>query len=80
MEYTVTILQGGNATHQFTDTVHVASKRVFNQQFFIPFQDQLITQFDQLSVQIDVNSQVGDPRSFELYGVDFYVPEDNGAC
>ena len=76
----MTILQNGNATHQFTDTVHVASKRVFNNQYFIPFEDQLITQFDQISVQIDVNSQVGDPRSFELYGVDFYVPEDNGAC
>ena len=80
LEYTVTILQSGNATHQFTDSVHVSAKRVFNVQYFIPYEDQLITQFDQLSVQIDVNAQVGDPRSFELYGVDFYVPEDNGAC
>jgi len=80
LEYIVTILQGGNATHQFTDSVHVSAKRVFNIQYFIPFQDQLITEYDQLSVQIDVNAHVGDPRSFELYGVDFYVPEDNGAC
>lgn len=80
LEYTATILQNGNATNQFTDTVHVASKRVFNNQYFIPFAEQQITQFDNISVQIDVNAQVGDPRSFELYGVDFYVPEDNGAC
>jgi len=80
LQYIVTILENGTAKHQFTDKIQSTAKRVFNNQYFIPFEDQVITQFDLLSVQIDVDSQVGDPRSFELYGVDFYVPEDNGAC
>jgi len=80
IQYTVTILENGTAKHQFADKITDRAKRVFNNQYFIPFEDQVITMFDLLSVQIDVDSEVGDPRAFELHGVDFYVPEDNGAC
>ena len=80
LEYIVTILDNGTARHQFTDTVQVTAKRVFNNQYFIPFEDQTITDFENITVQVDVNSQVGSPRSFELYGIDFFIPEDNGAC
>lgn len=80
LQYTTTILENGTAKHQFTDKVTNTAKRVFNNQYFIQFEDQVITMFDLLSVQIDVDSGVGDPRAFELHGVDFYVPEDNEAC
>ena len=80
LDYIVTVLENGTARHQFTDTVQVTAKRVFNNQYFIPFEDQLITDFENISVQVDVDSQVGDPRSFELYSVGFFIPEDNGAC
>jgi len=80
LEYIVTILENDIPKHQFSDTVQVTAKRVFNNQYYISFDDQLITDFENISVQVDVNSQVGDPRSFELYGVDFFIPEDNGAC
>ena len=80
LDYIVTILDNGTARHQFSDTVQITAKRVFNNQYFIPFVDQTITDFENISVQVDVDSQVGDPRSFELYNVEFFIPEDNGAC
>lgn len=80
LEYVVTVLENGTAKHQFSDKVQVTAKRIFNNQYFIPFEDQLITDFENISVQVDVDSQVGDPRSFELYSVEFFIPEDNGAC
>ncbi len=42
--------------------------------------NQTITDFENITVQVDVDSQVGDPRSFELYSIEFFIPEDNGAC
>lgn len=80
LQYTVTILENGIPKHQFADNVQITAKRVFNNQYYIEFADQTITNYVDISVQVDVNSGVGDPRSFELYSVDFYVPEDNGAC
>lgn len=80
LQYTATILENGVPRHQFADTIQITAKRVFNDQYYIPYDQQVITDFDNISVQIDVNSGVGDPRAFELYGVDFYTPEDNGAC
>jgi len=80
LEYIITIVDNGTARHQFSDTVQVTAKRVFNNQYYIPFEDQTITDFENITVQVDVDSQVGDPRSFELYSVDFFIPEDNGAC
>lgn len=80
LEYIVTILENDIPKHQFSDTVQVTAKRVFNNQYFIPMADQTITDFENITVQVDVDSQVGDPRSFELYSVEFFIPEDNGAC
>lgn len=80
LQYVVTILENDVPRHQFVDTVQITAKRTFNNQYYIPFQDQVITDFENISIQVDVNSQVGEPRSFELHSVDFYVPEDNGAC
>jgi len=80
IQYVATILENGIPKHQFSDNIQITAKRVFNNQYYIPYPSQTITDYENLSVQIDVNSQVGDPRAFELYGVDFYVPEDNGAC
>ena len=80
LQYTVTILENDVPRHQFFDTVQITAKRTFNNMYFIPFNQQTITDFTSLSIQIDVNALVGDPRSFELHSVDFYVPEDNGAC
>ena len=78
--YTVTVFENGVPRHQFSDSVHDTAKRVFNNSYFIDYPDQVITDFTDLSVQIDVQSLAGDSRAFELYAVDFYVPEDNGAC
>ncbi len=80
LEYTVTVLENDIPQHQFSDTVQITAKRVFNNQYFIPFANQTITDFEGISVQVDVDSQVGDPRSFELHSVEFFIPEDNGAC
>jgi hypothetical protein len=80
LQYIVTILENDIPKHQFTDKVQITAKRVFNNQYYIPFDQQTIIDFTNIKVQVDVNSGVGDPRSFELYFVDFYVPEDNGAC
>jgi len=80
LQYVVTILENDIPKHQFADNAQITAKRVFNNQYIIPYEDQTITNFVDLSVQVDVNSGVGDPRVFELYSVDFYVPEDNGAC
>ncbi len=70
LHYTATILENGVPRHQFDDTIQITAKRIFNNQYFIPFADQVITDFGNLSVQIDVDSGVGDPRSFELYKID----------
>lgn len=80
IRYTITVLENDVPRHQFSDTIQITAKRVFNNQYFIPFNEQVITDFENISIQIDVDSEVGDPRAFELYTVDFYTPEDNGAC
>lgn len=80
LTYTVTILENDIVVHQFEKTIHIVAKRIFNDQYFIALEDQVITDFENLEVQVDIVGGSGDPRTFSLYGVDFYIPEDNGAC
>lgn len=80
---TITIIEGGVPKQQGTIGTSDSTKRLFARDLFIPFPDQTINNFTDLQIQLDFNAESAsapDHRSMSIWEVNFYVPEDNGAC
>lgn len=61
-----------------------SDKRIFNDMYIIPIEEQSIMNYDNLEVQLDIDSTIdlnpSNWRQLSIYGVKLYVPQVSLAC
>ena len=81
---TSTVIEDQTPQHQEIIKLVDNNKREFARFMFIDFSDQVIQNYTNLKVQLDFQADFElNPlnwRSINVYEINFYVPEDNGAC
>lgn len=85
LHYFVSIIENQQVTvHQYDFSANLLAKRVFNDSLVIKIEDQTLTDFDNLEVQIDIRGDFeanpANYRSLSVYYVDFFVPESDSYC
>lgn len=80
----LTIFENNTSVHSHLFDATDSDKRIFNSEFKIPLEEQSITDYEDLELQIDIQAQTVldsvDYRQLSIHGIKFQVPSDDTAC